>query len=75
MQTDHHPRVESSEFDCAVCGHERIVLSNERTAECPNCEESFSLVLREEFALVEWDGWIARVAVDLVEELPGAVPG
>lgn len=75
MEPEHHPRVEASGLDCAVCGHERVDVIGERTAECPDCNESYSLVVREEFALMERDGWIARVTVDLVEELPSVVPG
>ena len=75
METEYHPRFEPSGLDCAVCGHEQVVVNGERTAECPSCDESYDLVVRDGFALMEWDGWITRVAVDLIEELPGAVAG
>ena len=75
MPSKIHHRVEASGLDCAVCGHDGVVAIGERSVECPNCEESYSLVLRDGFALLESDGWIARVAFDPLEDAPGAVPG
>ena len=67
--------LDASGLDCAVCGHERVVVRAERTAECPNCGESYALVVRDGFALMESDGWIARVTFDPLEDAPGAVTG
>lgn len=71
---NHHP-IEASGLDCAVCGHEQVVVCAEGTVECPNCNESYSLVVHERFTLLESDGWITRFSFDLSDELPGVVPG
>ena len=75
MSTTAPHYVETSGLDCANCGNERVVRRAERTAECPDCGESYALVLRDGFALMESDGWIARVSVDPLEDAPGAVSG
>ena len=75
LEYDSRHRIEESELDCAVCGHDRVVVGPERTVECPNCEESYALVVREGFTLLSMDGWITRVAFDLGEDLVSAVGG
>ncbi|HKJ59200.1 MAG TPA: hypothetical protein VKA37_08225 [Halobacteriales archaeon] len=75
MVSEHNHPVEACGLDCAVCGNEEVVVCAEGTVECPNCSESYSLVVHEGFTLLEWDGWITRVTFDLLDELPGAVPG
>lgn len=75
MAPEHHHPVETCGLDCAVCGHERVVVRAERSVECPNCNESYALVVRDGFTLLKSDGWITRVAFDILDELPGAVPG
>ena len=67
--------IETSGLDCAVCGNEAVVVCADCTVECPNCNESYSLVVHEGFTLLERDGWITRVAFDILDELPGVLPG
>ena len=75
MVSETNHSIESSGLDCAVCGNEQVVLCTDGTVECPDCNESYALVVHEGFTLLEWDGWITRVTFDLLDELPGAVLG
>ena len=72
MQADHDfPRAERT-LDCAVCDHERIVAEPDESATCPNCRTTYSLVIREGFALVEADGWATRLTLDVPDEFVSA---
>lgn len=64
MQTEHDHEHLMTEFDCATCGHEQIVARADRPVPCPDCDETYSLVLRDGFALVKTNGWTIRVAID-----------
>lgn len=64
MQTEHDHEQVMTEFDCAVCGYEQIAVRSDSPVPCPDCEESYSLVLRDGFALVETNGWIIGVTID-----------
>ena len=75
MSTQINHRVDANGLDCAVCGNDGVVVTADRTVECPDCDESYALVVREGFALLESNGWITRVTFDPLEESPGAVPG
>ena len=77
MASKYRPRhrIEPNGLDCAVCGHDRIVASTDRTAVCPNCEESYAIVSREEFTLLESDGWTTRVTFDGADALPSGCSG
>lgn len=67
---------ETNRLDCAACGHEHVVVETTDTATCPNCQRSYLLVVREEFALMEWNGWVTRIALDAFEDLATTVaPG
>lgn len=76
MASKYHSRhpAEPSGLDCPVCGHEPIVVV-EGTAVCPGCDESYSVVAREEFTLLESDGWTLRVTLDAPEALAGGCSG
>ena len=56
MVSETNHSIESSELDCAVCGNEQVVLCTDGTVECPDCNESYALVVHEGFTLLEWDG-------------------
>lgn len=75
MPREIHSTVETCGLDCAVCGHEQVVLRDERTAVCPACDESYSLVVRDEFTLLESNGWTTRVTFDFLDDVPGVVTG
>lgn len=75
MDPQPHHEIESDELDCAACGHDRVVVAPDGDVECPNCNHTYSLVVRDGFTLLESDGWIARVTFGLDVELPGVVPG
>jgi len=64
---------EMNGLDCAACGHDQIVVETDGRATCPNCHRSYSLVVHEEFALMERDGWATRIALDAPEELASNV--
>lgn len=63
MQADRNIRSDEPTFDCPICDHQRVVRGPDGTATCPNCRESYSLVVREGFVLMETDGWATRLAL------------
>lgn len=58
----------TSDLDCIVCGHERLTDGVSDTVTCPNCQETYTLVVREGFVLVETDGWTTQVTFDVPGE-------
>lgn len=68
MAPEYSHRIEVSGLDCAVCGHDHVVVLAERTAECPHCGETYALVVRDGFALMESNGWTTRVLCDHVDD-------
>ena len=69
MHTEHDFRFESGDLGCVACGHEQLVVEPDSTVICPNCAETYALVVREGFALIERGGWATRVTFDVPEEL------
>lgn len=74
MSTKHEPDL--NWLECAACGHEDVLVKTTDTAICPNCQRSYLLIVREEFALMEWNGWVTRIAIDAFEDIATTVaPG
>lgn len=74
MSTQHEPGTDW--LDCAACGNAHVVVETTDTATCLNCKRSYLLVVREEFALMERNGWVTRIALDAFEDLATTVaPG
>lgn len=69
MLSEHDAHRTDHDLNCVNCGHDWIVTERGGTVTCPNCQMSYSLVVRDEFALVETGGWIADVTFDVPEEL------
>ena len=56
--------LDAGRINCAVCGEGHIDIENGGSGTCPNCRESYSFSIHEEFALMETDGWVVQVTVD-----------
>lgn len=76
MHVDHENRDVTSGLSCAACGHQPVATRDDGDVVCPNCEERYSLIRHEEFAMMESDGWIARISIGpTVDAMPGVANG
>ena len=64
MLAEHELDSEETDLNCAACGNERIVVDPDGTAACPDCRETYALVVHDEFALIETGGWTTRVTLE-----------
>lgn len=55
--------LEAGRLRCAACGDGPIDIEDGGSGTCPNCRESYSLFVCEEFALLEADGWVVSVTL------------
>lgn len=62
MLAEHDSQFEDAE--CAVCGSDRTIVESDSTITCQDCRKSYALVLHDEFALLETDGWTAGITLD-----------
>lgn len=53
----------SIDIRCPQCDR-RLALGDRADTRCPNCDASFSVRIREEFALIERRGWTVAVALE-----------
>lgn len=76
MRDENDYEFETTELDCPACGYDHVLAGPNRTAVCPKCDETYSLIRHDGFAMIEMDGWITRVAVDRADEpISGVVDG
>lgn len=71
MYYDYEEGATPTELSCAACGHP-VASDRDDIVRCPNCDEHYSLTRHEGFAMMETDGWVARISIEpAVEAVPG----